>query len=79
MKNLLDNNQEVNLSEVNALVEKLKEEISNAKKLAKPQNQEESRPNSSSWFSKAGVIIMFAFFLVTLVFVIIKKRRKRKT
>lgn len=69
LKEFTSNNQEVNLSKVNALVEKLEEEIRNAK-LAKSQNQEESRPNSSSWLSshwkEAGVIIIFGFFLVIL-------------
>lgn len=51
LKKLVGSNQEVNLVKVNALVEKLKEEISNAKKIAKSQNSEESRPNSSSWLS----------------------------
>jgi len=47
LKNLLDSNQEVNLSEVNALVEKLKEEIRNAK-FDKSQTQEENSSNQSS-------------------------------
>jgi hypothetical protein len=79
LKNLL-NNQEVNLSKVNTLIEKLEKEISNAKKLTKNQNQEEGRPNSSSWLSshwkEAGVMTVFGFFLVTLVFVIYKKRKR---
>jgi hypothetical protein len=79
LKSLLDSKSEINLSEVNELVENLKEEISNARSV-KNQKQEENRPNSSSSFLSywiiAGAIIM-SFFSLLAAFFWIKKRKSK--
>jgi hypothetical protein len=74
LKSLLDSKSEINLSEVNELVEKLKEEISNARSV-KNQKQEENRPNSSSPFLWLGIITMLVVSFSAILIVWIKKRK----
>jgi hypothetical protein len=71
---LLDSKSEIDLSEVNVLVEKLKEEISNARS-AKNQKQEESRPNSSSPFLWPGIITVLVVFFSAILYFVVKKRK----
>jgi hypothetical protein len=74
LKSLLDSKSEIDLSEVNVLVEKLKEEISNARS-AKNQKQEESRPNSSSPFLWPGIITVLVVFFSAILYFVVKKRK----